>query len=350
MDIKRRFICILLAFCMVLCMLLGACTAPSGNQNQANTNNEANTVDPDPVIPEDPENPTLTIQFNDIAKYAKNSSGIWELLAYLFPDHAIYSVSGKGYVAEPVNKDLPLNKYDWSQYTKALRGIDVSTFQGDISWSQVKASGKVDFAIIRIGYRGYGNGTARIVADARFETNARNAYANGIPIGVYFATKAITVEEAKEEARWIVNQISGKSYKVTWPVVIDLEPVTKGLDDRTYFLKPEERSAIVNAFSEIISEAGYTPMVYGNIGMFMTGTDIASIADIPKWFAMYFKQPHFPYAYQIWQSSETGSIPGINGNVDIDYAMYDFANKRDVIEVEAQDGDQQDSGNTFQGQ
>ena len=328
---KRRSILILLALCMALSMALSSCAIPSGNQNAntSNTNNEANTVDP--PVPEDPENPTLNIQFSDLAKYANKSSGMWELLAYLFPDHAIYTVSGRGYVAEPANKDLPLNKYDWSQYSSALKGIDVSTFNGSINWGQVKASGMADFAFIRVGYRGYGNGTARIVEDSRFDYNVRSAVANGIPVGVYFVTKAITVEEAREEANWVVNQIRGKN--ITWPVVLDIEPIDKGLEDRTYYVKPEERSAMINAFAKVIRDAGYTPMVYANMNMFIAGMDMEAIADVPKWFAMYFKLPHFPYEYQIWQAKNTGSVPGISGNVDIDYSMYDFANKRDVLET-----------------
>ncbi len=329
MRSTRKSVCLILALCMVLSFVLGACTSRRNTAN--NTNNEANTVEPDPtpVVPEDPNNPTITVKFKEItAAYAK-SKGYWEFLANMFPNYAIYSVPGEGYVAEPADPALPLNVYDWSQYESALGGIDVSKFQGTIDWTQVKASGMVNFAFMRVGYRGYGDGTARIVKDERFDYNARSANSAGIPVGVYFVTKAINEAEAREEAEWVISQIKG--FNVTWPIVMDFEPAS-GLEDRTYFLKPSDRSAIINAFSEVVRNAGYTPMTYGNIGTYMTGIDLSMVTDCPKWFAQYFNQPHFPYEYQIWQATDSGSIPGISGNVDIDYSMYDYGSGTHVLE------------------
>ena len=333
MRSTRKSLCILLALCMVLCMVLGACVS---RRNQANNSNNANnSVEPENtenntnnVDPEDPNDPTVSFKMSELRQMAGKSLGTWEFLANMFPNNAVYRVEGEGYQIDPLIEGLPLNKYDWTKSLSALRGIDVSTYQGVINWTQVKASGKVDFAFIRIGYRGYGTGD--LVQDTRFDYNARSADSVGIPIGVYFVTKAITVEEAKEEANWVIDRIKGR-YNITWPVVMDFEPATT-LEDRTWYLHPDQRSDIIRAFSETLKAAGYTPMIYANIGSYMKTMDLSTIGEYPKWFAQYFNLPHFPYEYQIWQATDSGSIPGITTKVDLDYAMYDFANNKDVFE------------------
>ncbi len=342
-KVKRSAIA-LTAVLMALCLLLCSCELPFGiggktnnaantgvNTNTENTepnandtNNTANTVDP---VPPEPEVPMLVQKLEDVAKWAYDSYGIWELMGYMFPDYAVYRISGEGYKLIPANKDLPQNKYDWTRSAEALKGIDVSVFQGDIDWAAVAASGEVHFAFIRLGYRGYKTG--KFEKDRKFDFNANGATASGIPIGIYFLSKAINTDEAREEAEWVLDNIKG--YDVTWPVVLDFEPVTN-IEDRTYYLKPEETSAIINAFFEKIEAAGYTPMIYANVGTFMTAMDINTVGQYDKWFAQYFNSPHFPYAFQIWQATSEGSIPGINANVDIDYAMFNYSTGEDVIQ------------------
>ena len=80
----------------------------------------------------------------------------------------------------------------------SMVGIDVSHHNGKIDWAAVRAAG-VDFAIIRVGFRGYGdNGTLKL--DSRFNENVEGALNNGIQVGVYFYSQAVTVYEAVEEA------------------------------------------------------------------------------------------------------------------------------------------------------
>lgn len=101
---------------------------------------------------------------------------------------------------------------------KKSMGIDVSAHQGKINWAKVKESG-VDFAMIRVGYRGYETG--KIMEDAYFKQNASGAAANGIKVGIYFYSAAINETEALEEAAWVVSKIA--PYKITYPVVFDFE-------------------------------------------------------------------------------------------------------------------------------
>lgn len=84
--------------------------------------------------------------------------------------------------------------YEDKKYTSRL-GVDVSVFQGDIDWEQVKAAG-YEFAILRIGYRGYGE-EGTLNADEKFEQNMENARRAGIDVGVYFFSQAVNEEEAK---------------------------------------------------------------------------------------------------------------------------------------------------------
>ena len=112
-------------------------------------------------------------------------------------------------------------RYYFNNYgAKASRtGIDVSKHQGTIDWAQVKAAG-VDYAIIRIAYRGYGSdGIMRI--DPQFEANINGARANGIDVGVYFFSQAVNVDEAVEEASLVLNTLNGR--KLQYPVYIDME-------------------------------------------------------------------------------------------------------------------------------
>ena len=203
----------------------------------------------------------------------------------------------------------------------SLLGIDVSSYQGDINWRKVKDAG-VDYAIIRLGYRGYGTGAVRL--DERFHTNMKGAIAAGIPVGVYFYSQAVTVEEALEEAELVLTNI--KQYPITYPVVFDMEEV-EDASARTNALTRQERTEISIAFCERIKQAGYIPMIYGNIRWMIIHLDLEQLEDYDKWFAQYFKQPFFPYAFTMWQYTSRGSIDGITGPVDLNIGLVDYAKK-----------------------
>ncbi|MCR5520526.1 MAG: hypothetical protein K6F44_01280 [Lachnospiraceae bacterium] len=222
-----------------------------------------------------------------------------------------------------LNTDDPDNfvYYDGDGQEISIRGIDVSKFQGSINWKKVAAAG-VKFAIIRLGYRGMNEGTLEI--DNYYRTNIQNATANGIAVGVYFFSEAITTEEAVEEAEYVLKNIKG--YNVTYPIVFDTEKVTT-FDARANNLSMQERTDICLAFCDRIREAGYTPMIYANTRYMLTGIDLSRLEDIEKWFAVYSKDIKFPYEFGILQYSESGKIDGIGGSVDLDIAFKDYAEK-----------------------
>lgn len=198
-------------------------------------------------------------------------------------------------------------------------GIDVSTFQGEIDWTQVKAAG-VEFAMIRAGFRGYGESGA-IHEDAHFVQNIQGALGAGLEVGVYFFSQAITEEEAREEVQSVLHWIS--PYKITYPVVFDWETVEDPAA-RTHDLDPELVANCARAFCDAVQEAGYTPMVYFNRNQGYNVYNLAQLSGYEFWLAGYTAIPDFTYSFQMWQYSSEGTVPGIEGPVDLNICMVDY--------------------------
>ena len=195
--------------------------------------------------------------------------------------------------------------------------IDVSKYQGDIDWEAVKASG-IDYAIIRAGFRGYGE-TASLNTDTYFETNIKSAIAAGLEVGVYFFSQAINEEEAVEEAKYILDLID--EYDVTLPVAIDFEYASSsdGLIGRLYNanLTKEAATKICLEFCSTIESSGYTAMVYANESMLENGLNASEIAkDYKLWLANYAKSASYEGDYDFWQYTQNGTVEGISGSVD----------------------------------
>jgi GH25 family lysozyme M1 (1,4-beta-N-acetylmuramidase) len=202
--------------------------------------------------------------------------------------------------------------YEDDAYT-SRQGIDVSHHQGEINWEKVKASG-IDFAILRIGYRGYGQeGTLNL--DQEFNRNIENAQAAGIDVGVYFFAQAINEDEAREEADFVLQNLEG--YELQLPVVYDPESILDA-DARTDEVSGEQFTKNTIAFCEKIKEAGYSPMIYSNMLWEAFEFDMEQLTMYPFWYADYEALPQTPYAYEMWQYSESGQVDGIDGVVDLD--------------------------------
>lgn len=211
-------------------------------------------------------------------------------------------------------------------------GIDVSRYQGTIDWAKVAAAG-IDFAMIRVGNRTLEDGT--IVEDSNARYNLQEATANGVRVGAYFFSTAISEAEALEEADWTAELLKG--YPVTYPVVYDCERYEKP-ESRQHYMTKGERSALAEVFLERIYEHGYTPMIYG--GRSELDQDAQWLTSELEqrymvWVAWYPEVP-FPEtpdagyagAHDMWQYSNTGSVDGIEGPVDrnVAYFGYDGSN------------------------
>lgn len=196
-------------------------------------------------------------------------------------------------------------------------GIDVSYHNGTIDWKKVKNAG-VDFAIIRVAYRGYSTG--KLAMDNKALENLKNATAAGIPVGVYIFSQAVSPAEAVQEADYIISKIQG--YKITLPVVFDFEYVATGVG-RLYNanLSKSQGTDVCKAFCDRVNTLGYTPMVYASKSMYESKTYAADFSQqYPVWMAHYTTAPSYTGEYEYWQYSEKGSIDGINDrNVDLNY-------------------------------
>lgn len=251
------------------------------------------------------------------------------MLRKIYPDHVVYNYAGR-FCFSPIDKSVPLNDFDAEDFKRnekgeleyikdgevaSYKGIDVSKYQGEIDWDAVADDG-VNFVIIRVGYRGYGTG--EIVLDESFEKNVKGATKAGLDVGVYFFSQAINEEEAKEEALFVIENI--KKYKITGPVVFDTEEVASG-EGRMKDITSDKLTDIAVEFLETIDKKGYTPMVYANLKWFVSNLDMSRLGDYEKWFASYTTPFYFPYEISMWQYSDSGSVDGIQGNVDMNISF-----------------------------
>ena len=190
--------------------------------------------------------------------------------------------------------------------------IDVSRFNNSIDWNAVKASG-IDYAIIRVGYRGYESG--KLVMDSRFEENMQGAIAAGIKVGAYIVTQAVNTSEAVEEASFIVNAC--KKYNISLPLCIDVESAGGGAG-RGDKISVSTRTAVINAFSQTIRSAGYTPMLYASKTWLENKINTGSVYGYCNiWIARYNDTLGYGSRYDMWQFTSSGSVNGISGRVDI---------------------------------
>jgi GH25 family lysozyme M1 (1,4-beta-N-acetylmuramidase) len=197
----------------------------------------------------------------------------------------------------------------------SITGIDVSHWQKDIDWEKVKASG-VEFAMIRLGYRGYEMGAINL--DSYAIANIEGAIAAGLDVGVYFFSQAVTLAEAEEEAYFVVEQLRPYKEHITMPVVFDWEHVSD-TDARTNEMRdPDILTDCTLEFLQIIEASGYRPMVYFNTHLAREGFLLEELTGYDFWLAMYEAPMTFPYRVQMWQYTQSGTVPGIEGPVDID--------------------------------
>ena len=135
--------------------------------------------------------------------------------------------------------------------------------------------------------------------------------------GVYFFTEAKSVAEGREEADFVIDLLEEYEATIQLPIVIDVEQSANPNKSRTKNLTPEERTDIVIAFCERVKDAGYEPMIYGNLKSHMRMTDIYKLEEYPKWCAYYRTPLRYPYKFDIWQYTATGSVNGVKGDCDI---------------------------------
>ena len=194
----------------------------------------------------------------------------------------------------------------------ATHGIDLSKHNGSIDFARVKTSGKADFAILRAGY-----GKLASQKDAQFETYYRCAKSVGIPLGAYWYSYAMSVDEARQEAAACLECIKGKQFE--YPIFFDVE------EPKQLALGKDAVSSIISAFCSTVQNAGYW------VGLYMSASPLSTLvrADVAAaysiWVAHYgVTKPAYNGNYAIWQHSSTGNVSGITGQVDLDECYFDF--------------------------
>lgn len=192
-----------------------------------------------------------------------------------------------------------------------LLGIDVSRYQGEIDWQKVKDSG-VEFVIIRVGLRGYGQ-KGVMVEDANARKNYQEATAAGLKVGAYFFSQATSVSEAMEEADYALELT--KDWSLDMPLVCDWECLAE--DYRTFGMDARAITDCIKAFCNTVADAGKQAMIYCNLSQSPKEMFYQELTDYPFWFALYEDTPNFPCTAAMWQYTNAGSVPGIKGNVDI---------------------------------
>ena len=222
-------------------------------------------------------------------------------------------------------RNIAMNHYDADsfyeengmlRYAKSahLTGVDVSEHQEKIDWAAVRAAG-VDFAILRIGYRGYTEGS--IQEDTYFEQNLAGAIDAGLDVGVYFFSQAMDEQEAREEARFVLDKISG--YQLAYPVFFDWEKI--GADARSDAMDLTSLTTVTDTFCSEIEAAGYQAGLYFNQQLGYEELHLPSLQGYTFWLAEYNDTPSFTYDFDLWQYASDGSVDGIDGDVDLNLAF-----------------------------
>lgn len=236
------------------------------------------------------------------------------------------SEDGKNAICSPVNAaDLALATVAPTPATPTTptpaaktivaKGIDVSKWQGEIDWAKVKAAG-INFAMIRLGY-GSANGNECGV-DGYFEKNVTNAIKAGVDIGCYFYSYATSVAAAKKEAEFVVGVLNQHKGVFTYPVAFDLEDSSQAGIGKVVL------TDMVLAFKDVIEKAGFYASLYSNLNWLKNYLDDSKLTGIDHWLAQWASAPTYTGSFGMWQSSSTGKVNGINGNVDTDFAYKDY--------------------------
>ena len=192
---------------------------------------------------------------------------------------------------------------------ESMVGVDVSSYQGVIDWQQVKASG-VEFVMIRVGGRGYGI-EGYLYADKMADANYRGAKEAGLLVGAYFFSQAITPDEAREEAEYALQLT--KDWKLDLPIVYDWEHIDGEV--RTSYVNDWTLTSCTIAFCQTIEEAGEKPMIY--VSPWFGNLKLHRLNKYPQWIALYKDEMTYKNRMDMWQYTCTGSVPGIQGDVDL---------------------------------
>ena len=195
-------------------------------------------------------------------------------------------------------------------------GVDVSAWQGEIDWQKVKGAG-IEFAFVRIGYRGYESG--KLNEDEYGIANLEGAAAAGLKVGAYFFSQALSTKEVDQEIAYILKLLDGRNLDL--PIVLDWE--IPAANARTAKMDRRTLTDLQIHFIQEMKALGMEPMVYFNWHQSENLYYLNELEDAPFWLALYQDRMTFPWKVEYWQYTDKGQVPGINGPVDLNVYMPD---------------------------
>ncbi|WP_196808060.1 GH25 family lysozyme [Butyrivibrio sp. AE3006] len=268
------------------------------------------------------------------------SKGSLSAIRELFPDDLIVASNGE-YRFYPIDENMDRHMFKAEDFRESSNGkldyigpdesvqpkfgIMVSRYNGEINFENVKSAG-VDFVMVRAGLRGSSE-DASLVEDDFFRQDINGALAAGLQVGVYFDSSAINTMEAEEEAEFVLSLIA--PYEVTYPIAIMIE-ASDSPDSRTINLETDDYSKIIDAYCSKIQDAGYKPMVYGNILSYVEYIDLGIQQKYPVWFSFSGDRPYYPYHFDMWEYTRNGYVYGINGGANFIMCLADYSNSEET--------------------
>lgn len=227
---------------------------------------------------------------------------------YLTPDGVL--LHGLTYI------DNRLYYFDQNGACAKSVGVDVSFYNGTVNWKTLKKAG-IDFAILRIGGRGWGQG-GTLYDDSCFFNYLNGAKAAGLDVGVYFYSAATNRSEAVQEANLVISRLRG--FPLEMPVFFDTELSGNYPNGRSDLLSMARRVEIVRAFCKAVERAGYEAGVYASESFLSDELNYEAVSQYKIWMASYTENNELPsqrHHYDIWQLTDRGRLAGISGTCDI---------------------------------
>lgn len=196
------------------------------------------------------------------------------------------------------------------------KAIDISAWQGSVSVANFQKCG-IKNIILRSSWTH--QGSFKLDVDKVFAGNIKNAYKGGKAVGIYHYSQAISVDEAKKEAEFVVKTIKPYKSYISLPVFFDWEFGGRLSSSKAAKLGKKKCGDICKAFCKVIRAAGYKTGVYANLSTLNGYLPSDLYKDCPIWVAQYNSKCNYKHPHIMWQYSSGGSVKGIPGRIDMNY-------------------------------
>ena len=284
---------------------------PEDGDNSSST--EEHDEDDKPIEPEDDTLPPEATDGRHTLVVNRDGKEEWVLITPYLPKND-YDYTNL------VSQSGRMAYYNDGKVTSYL-GICVDKYDDYIDFNALRDDG-IDFVMLRVGVRGYGTGV--ITLDEYYADNLSRATQAGLDIGLYFSSQAITKEEAAEEAVALVSAIA--DYNITYPLVLDVGFVLNDTS-RIESLSKTEKTDIIRTFADAIKASGYTPAIHADKEFLIKEIDLSKFSDVDIWLKNYGDLPDYPYAFTMWEYTNSAHVGGVNGSSDLTISFIDYTQK-----------------------